>query len=524
MPYPVDNNLISAVWIGDNVLPDDVLATVLRYATVNSRGLNIMLWVDHPAKIQSQFIELGYALTHSKLSIVPITELFSEDVREPLALRSRSNQLNNLQERERYGEGNIGARVDLIKAQIAYKVGGVIADFDTLDAIYMANNKHFRDQFKCMFSIHQVFQEIISKNSLLYDTRKNQPDFFVTVNHSEDSDLLRQIILEGTVIFAEQPAAIKKATEQPKKASPCRPARILFPDEPLAYSPLSGLGARDLRRSHIAWQTRNPTYPFTLGTMLAANLTTNETGSTLSNFLYYRAMCNLNKSMRAHGENQKAFLPKKSELIRLEEFLKSVTDEHIRTLTMGKISKLEEEKSALDATNKALIAEVKRIKAEFTIANFLPKYFKFPRDVYTDTWHVNEKPRPRAYNLEGTLFAVNKLPEDIKLIKYLMGQAVLNFNLLKMIPKSIFNKYIKQEKNSREPFYKNLDRIITPGQIISPDTRDLVNISSYVERFFDTSDVGFVRILQRLKTCGLALSVEKIPPSPTVREQPSFYM
>lgn len=400
MPLPTDNRVINFIWIGAKPLPQEELTTLLSYA--HQGTLPVILWVDSPQQMRTHLATLGLSTAAIQaLAIHSIDELFAPEA-NAVHEEKWTNLLNAMQAREQYGEGNIGARVDLIKAQIAYRVGGIYGDFDTLAAIQAANGGKTRPTLEANLRIAAITQEflaLIQQNTLLYRTETGQPDIFASSHHSADAQLLRELQIQIATIHA--------TTEHSVIMTPSANANpsTLSSQDPLGHSPREGRASdRDIRRSYQGWQETIEHSGF--GTIpIAKDLTIKETGSLFLNFIGFKLMQQMADALAQLGTCHQQLAAKERECAQHYHSLKELTCSPAEAIKIkNDLKVLYPAMLVLKQTIGAIEAQYSQNESAFkrthTIDDAFSGLFHLPDSVYQHSWVKDAATKPTAYTLE----------------------------------------------------------------------------------------------------------------------------
>jgi hypothetical protein len=179
---------VSFFWIGSKPLPNEEIKTLSAYAS--SGKTPIILWADNPDKLTSQLVDqnLSALLKSGHLQILPVSDLFIKEESQTKLAKCCDLLLDSLQSREKVGEGNLGTRVDILKVQAAYKIGGVVIDFDTAAQLIIDNEN--------VDVVLDEFNYLTAQERLLYNTDTIQPDLIISPKMSDDSQLLRENLIQ----------------------------------------------------------------------------------------------------------------------------------------------------------------------------------------------------------------------------------------------------------------------------------------------------------------------------------------
>ncbi len=522
MPYPTNNHVISLIWIGEKPLPSAELETLIKYASTNI--LPVILWADYPNRIRSQLSDLGLAYEKANLMIEPVHALFVENnnyVGSNEEERKLSLALDALQTREAYGAGNIGARVDLLKVQVSYQVGGIVADFDKLQALYDANKRTHGANTIILLMIK--FTELIEKGHLLFDIKTGQPDFIVATRQTFDTNILRKIEIEGARYTSD---SAESAIEHEKKKS--LRSRLLFsdtyPNEPLFHA-REYRSLHDLRRSYKGWIQFNPE-PWTLGKTQTAKLTIIETGSILMNFSLAKAAAELGFNDFEHQKQKIRMLSEEiadldRELKNKQHSIESQQQLNKRRTALAKqqhqLDQIYNDQCRTAAKNK------KEILPRYSIRSFFSDLL-FPSNIYRHSWERKANHKPTSYLVEGANFFVRKQPWReilhlqnawILLLKQLCKQGVIKPRLMKPIREKRFANAMNGVGDINI-FFKHLDSCLEEA-IPNPQnhTLNFGAIDIIVNPSVD-------RILDVLRKIGVTVNFEIMQSSDTTGNQHSM--
>lgn len=419
MPYlktiPTDNQALNLMWIGTKPLPKQELVTFLRFNA--SKDLPVILWVDNPLRMEHQIAEMNVArLTPQgspRFNIRSVKELFMV-ANETQKQHETTQLLNAMQQREAYGAGNLGARVDLIKAQLAYRVGGLLVDFDTLEVLYQRNGTDITKVLR------EIKKWLSCETPLLYRMRTGQPDLLVAIQHTKETDWLREIQIDVAKRFAATDSTSEKYAQKNPRFKPRTETLFsCYADDPLFHlSPAfeSKMTKRDQRRSQEAWQTTTHTWGF--GEIsVAKDLTLNETGSLATTFSGFK----LQKIARDLMEERSQTVQELRLTLGIDQCQAEITQmttdlagTQLKAIPRKKLEKLIktskntltekwhelEQDPTLQSIDSRLNGLKRTIRQEHDLQRQVSGDFDWANGIYTDTWlKPSERAKQPAYEV-----------------------------------------------------------------------------------------------------------------------------
>jgi hypothetical protein len=408
-------------WIGKKPLPiNDELKILSTYAS--SGKLAVILWVDSPQKIISQLFEhnLQILLQKGKLEIRPVSMLFEEDEGQSELEKKCDKLLDALQSREQVGEGNIGTRVDILKIQTVYKIGGIVIDFDTAKSLLLDNKYQ-------MSHVVTGLQSLLAKQRLLYNTNPPQLDFFVSEKRSADTQLLRETLI----------TILKNNTEVPIQSDPeikwremgmCLFKSPFLSKSTAIYAEIKEnqdkgerrklwktLPTQDIRRSHKGWLSQHIRKGHTHHQALSQVIVTSrDTGAIAVMFISMKVSkedhnreITEEKMEFAQTEINRIkarldFLKKQEKDFAKEPLSKRVYEAKKARLLSEKALWRDEIKE-LNSEEKARLTEYHSLQNAAHEANLV-----VPLCVYTDSWLSKERMSPIAYLEDETIYKKNR--------------------------------------------------------------------------------------------------------------------